>query len=115
MGRRKKIRPEKTCPRCGKTHNLPGTFCSRSCANVRQHSEQDKQNKSESVARYFRTQDTEEHRWKLSHIMNAARMSITDSTVEMPSEEDMGIPLPPSQYDEEIGSRVGNDIWFDVE
>ena len=28
---------EKTCPKCGVTHNKRGEFCSRSCGNTRKH------------------------------------------------------------------------------
>jgi hypothetical protein len=116
MGRKKKIRPEKKCPRCGFIHTKSGAFCSYSCANVRQHSEQDKQNKAAAVAAYHRTEAAEEHKWKLQHIAAAARRTQFDSTVVMPKEEDMGIPLPPSQYEDDFGSRKsGRDIWFDVD
>ena len=38
----------KTCPRpnCGKKHNKPGTYCSRSCANSRQFSDESRKLKS---------------------------------------------------------------------
>ncbi len=36
--------PIKNCPKCGKEHNKPGTFCSRSCVSAsRTHSESTKQ------------------------------------------------------------------------
>lgn len=34
------------CPKCNRTHNKAGRFCSRSCANSRAWSEEDKQKKS---------------------------------------------------------------------
>lgn len=33
----------KTCPKCNIEHNKPGTYCSRSCANTRVHTEESKQ------------------------------------------------------------------------
>ena len=30
------------CPKCNKEHNKPGTYCSRSCANTRTHTEETK-------------------------------------------------------------------------
>jgi hypothetical protein len=39
----------KTCPKCGKEHDKNGKFCSRSCANSRTWSEDDKKKKSDSV------------------------------------------------------------------
>ena len=32
----------KVCPRCGDSHEKSGVYCSRRCANVRQHSEETK-------------------------------------------------------------------------
>ncbi len=117
MGRKKKVRPEKKCPRCGTKHTKPGTFCSRTCANVREHSEEDKQNKAESVARYYKTEAAEVHRWKLTHIGKALQTSRRpDGTYEMPTEDDMESPLPPTEYEDELLNRKhGRDIWFDVD
>jgi hypothetical protein len=116
MGRKKKIRPEKECPRCGTLHIKRGVYCSYSCANVRDHSEEDKLNKSVAVAAYHKTEESEEHKWKLSHIARAARQYQTDSTVVMPTLEDMEPPLPPQEYEEQYRSRVsGRDVWFDVD
>lgn len=116
MGRKKKIRPEKDCPRCGTKHTKPGEFCSRSCANVREHSELDKINKSLSVQKYYKTDEAEVHKWKLSHIARAAKLHITDSTAVMPTIEDMEPPLPPVDYYEDNNStRSGRDVWFDCE
>ena len=116
MGRPKKIISNKHCPRCGTQHTKPGLFCSRSCANVREHSDLDKINKSISVAAYYKTEAAETHKWKLSHIANAARLIKNDSTVEMPTEEDMGEPIAPDYYEEDLRSkRSGRDIWFDCD
>ena len=116
MGRKKKIREEKDCPRCGTKHIKRGIYCSYSCANVRDHSDEDKLNKSIAVAAYHKTDDAEEHKWKLSHIARAARQYQTDVTVVMPTVEDMEPPLPPTDYEEMYRDRVhGKDIWFDVD
>jgi len=91
-------------------------YCSYSCANVREHSEEDKLNKSVAVAAYHKTEEAEEHKWKLSHIARAARQYQTDSTVIMPTIEDMEPPLPPQDYEEHYRGRVsGRDIWFDAD
>ena len=116
MGRKKKPLVEKKCPRCGTLHVKKGTFCSLSCANVREHSDADKLNKSVSVAAYYKTESAEVHKWKLSHIANAARQYQKDSTVVMPTEEDMEEPLSPSTYEEDLRAhRSGRDIWFDAD
>ena len=36
----------KICPKCNSTHEKPGIYCSRSCANSKQWSEEDKLKKS---------------------------------------------------------------------
>jgi hypothetical protein len=43
----------KNCPKCNTEHNKSGIFCSRSCANSRQWTEEDKKKKSESVKKNF--------------------------------------------------------------
>jgi len=116
MGRKKKIRPEKECPRCSTLHIKRGVFCSYSCANVREHSELDKINKGIAISAYHKTEAAEEHKWKLAHIAKAARQYQTDSTTIMPTEEDMGIPLSPSEdYDDLQGRVSGRDIWYDAD
>lgn len=42
----------KICPKCNNTHEKPGTFCSRSCANSKPCSEESKRKKSESYKLY---------------------------------------------------------------
>ena len=39
----------KTCPKCNITHNRPGTYCSRSCANTRIHTEESKRKIGDAV------------------------------------------------------------------
>jgi hypothetical protein len=43
----------KICPKCDATHNKNGMYCSRSCANSRTWTEEDKKKKSESVKKNF--------------------------------------------------------------
>lgn len=56
----------KTCPKCGTEHNKPGTFCSRSCANARQWTDEHKKVFSEKQKDYMARDESEEHRWKKS-------------------------------------------------
>jgi hypothetical protein len=91
-------------------------YCSYSCANVREHSELDKINKGIAISAYHKTEAAEEHKWKLAHIAKAARQYQTDSTTVMPTEDDMGIPLSPSEdYDDLQGRVSGRDIWYDAD
>ena len=46
MSRRKPIKTKK-CPRCNTPHSKRGTYCSYSCANVREQTEEIKKRKSE--------------------------------------------------------------------
>lgn len=39
----------KVCPKCSNSHSQKGTYCSRSCANSRQWSQQDRENKSKGA------------------------------------------------------------------
>lgn len=43
----------KVCPKCQSNHEKPGTFCSRSCANSRQHQDSTKRKQSLAAKRYF--------------------------------------------------------------
>ena len=43
----------KICPKCNAPHEKLGTFCSRSCANSRTWTEEDKKKKSVSVKKFF--------------------------------------------------------------
>lgn len=59
----------KICPRCGATHTKSGTFCSRSCANVRVHSEETKAKISAGVnSANIRKNPNVVHRCEHKHI-----------------------------------------------
>lgn len=45
----------KICPKCNTEHNKNGTYCSRSCANSRTWTEEDKQKKSEANKKFLET------------------------------------------------------------
>ena len=44
----------KVCPRCNVEHKKNGTFCSRSCANSRSWSDEDKKKKSEAAKTFLK-------------------------------------------------------------
>ena len=46
---------QKTCPTCGTTHNKRGPYCSRSCGNIRVHTEEDKQIRRKKLLEYHQT------------------------------------------------------------
>jgi len=64
---------QKTCPRCGTTHNKRGPYCSRSCGNVREHTEEDKSIRSQKLLEYHQTPEGVATREKSSRIMTAKR------------------------------------------
>lgn len=45
----------KICPKCNTQHNKNGIYCSRSCANSRTWTEEDKKKKSSSVRKFYDT------------------------------------------------------------
>jgi Zn finger protein HypA/HybF involved in hydrogenase expression/predicted nucleic acid-binding Zn ribbon protein len=53
----------KICPKCGTTHEKPGTFCSRSCANSRNFSNETKEKKRKAGLEFY-SQFTDEERQK---------------------------------------------------
>jgi uncharacterized Zn finger protein (UPF0148 family) len=62
---------EKTCPRCGITHRKRGDYCSRSCGNVRVHTEKDKQIRREKLIEYHQTPEAVATREKSSKHITA--------------------------------------------
>jgi endogenous inhibitor of DNA gyrase (YacG/DUF329 family) len=64
---------QKTCPRCGTQHQKRGPFCSRSCGNVREHTEDDKAARSQKLTEYHQTPEGAATREKSSRIMSAKR------------------------------------------
>lgn len=49
-----------TCPKCGISHDKKGKFCSRTCANSRTWTDDDKQKKRESALNWWNTLDSEQ-------------------------------------------------------
>lgn len=48
---------EKTCPKCGKTHNKRGEFCSRSCGNSRKQTKEHRERLSEARRKWHAESD----------------------------------------------------------
>jgi hypothetical protein len=49
---------EKTCPKCGVTHNKRGVFCGRSCGNTRAHTKESRQAISDAKREWHATSET---------------------------------------------------------
>ena len=85
----------KTCPRCGIQHKKRGPFCSRSCGNVREHTEDDKAVRSQKLTEYHLTPEGAATREKSSRIMSAKRkgedweeVGVDDYAVDIPDVTD---------------------------
>ena len=64
---------QKTCPRCGTTHTKRGPYCSRSCGNVREHTEEDKAVRSQKLLEYHQTPEGAATREKSARIISAIK------------------------------------------
>jgi len=74
---------QKTCPRCGTSHTKRGPYCSRSCGNVRQHTEEDKQIRSQKLLEYHLTPEGAATRAKSAKIVTAIKRGEDWSSVEI--------------------------------
>jgi len=85
----------KTCPRCGVSHQKRGEYCSRSCGNVRVHTEEDKAVRSAKLFEYHQTPEGAATREKSSRMMTAKRkgedweeIGVEDYAVNIPDVTD---------------------------
>ena len=93
---------EKSCPRCGTTHKKRGPYCSMSCANVREHSEEDKAIRRKKLIEYHQTPEGAATRAKSAEITSAIRRGEEWQKTEM---EDYAVNIPDvtdyaAEYDE---------------
>lgn len=86
---------QKTCPQCGTIHTKRGPYCSRSCGNVRVHTEEDKKVRSQKLTEYHQTPEGAATRDKTSRIMSAKRkgedweeVGVEDYAVNIPDVTD---------------------------
>ena len=82
---------EKTCPRCGTTHKKRGEYCSRSCGNVRVHTEEDKAIRSKKLLEYHQTPEGAATRAKASKYLSALRKG---EEIDIPNIEDYAVNIP---------------------
>jgi hypothetical protein len=81
----------KKCPRCGNDHRKKGTFCSRSCANVRVHSQKDKDIRREKLLRYHETPESAATREKASRSRTAYNKGLEYNAIP---QEDYAVEVP---------------------
>ena len=94
----------KKCPRCGKDHPKKGTYCSRSCANVRVHTQKDKDIRREKLLKYHETPEGAATRKKASKSRTAYNKGLDYNDV---SQEEFAVEVP------EIRGDVGDYDLFD--
>jgi len=95
---------EKSCPRCGAKHTKKGPFCSRSCANVRQHSDEDKEIRRKKLIEYHQTPEGAATRAKSSAQMVALNKGQEMNIIPM---EEYAVDIP------DILDKNILDDWFE--
>lgn len=105
---------EKICPRCKTPHIKPGVFCSRSCANARQWTDEHKKIFSERQRQYM-AQDNEQvelHKWKLVGVAQyAGAVRLDKFNEEEDSKEDFFM-LPELNDEEDLTEFIQDGaIW----
>lgn len=58
----------KVCPRCSLEHSKPGTYCSRSCANVRVWTPELNKKRGDAVSKTMQSKYTKEERIQLTKV-----------------------------------------------
>lgn len=71
----------KNCPRCNKSHQKSGTFCSRSCANSRKWSDADKTKKSISAKNSDKVKQANKNKGMLDRITKKCMICKCDVNV----------------------------------
>ena len=82
---------EKTCPTCGTVHKKCGPYCSRSCGNIREHTEEDKAIRSQKLIEYHQTPEGVVSRAKASKIMTAMNKG---EEIVLVSMDDYAVNIP---------------------
>jgi hypothetical protein len=82
---------QKNCPKCGISHNKRGLFCSRSCGNGRQHSEEDKKVRSVKLKEYHQTPEGIATQKKAGSILAAYNKG---EQIQVVNEEDWAVDIP---------------------
>jgi hypothetical protein len=89
---------EKSCPRCGTAHTKRGPYCSRSCGNVREHTEEDKKVRRKKLIEYHQTPEgiaTQEKSRRMVTAMNKGEdwreISVDDFAVDIPDVTDYNL------------------------
>lgn len=102
----------KICPRCQTKHEKKGKFCSRSCANVREHSEEDKEIRRKKLLEYHETPEGAATREKASRFMTAQNRGEEFNEVPV---EDFVVDIPTfrslEDYEEFLSGYQKGENW----
>ena len=82
---------EKICPTCGVTHKKRGPYCSRSCGNIREHTEEDKQIRRQKLIEYHQTPEGAATRAKASRFTTAQNKNEQIDIVDI---DDYAVNIP---------------------
>lgn len=81
----------KTCPRCGIEHTKRGPYCSRSCGNVREHTQEDKEKRRVAAKKYYETPEGQATAQKSSRKATIVNQGLTWEEV---GAEDFAVDIP---------------------
>lgn len=102
----------KKCPRCNTEHEKKGLYCSRNCANVRVHTEKDKQVRREKLLAYHETPEGQATREKSSRFITAQNkgeefneVNVEEWAVDIPTIRDI------HDYDEYLNGYDLGEKW----
>ena len=95
---------EKSCPRCGAKHTKRGPYCSRSCGNVREHTDEDKEIRRKKLLEYQNTPEGVATRMKSAAITAARNRG---EEINIIPQEDYAVDIP------DIPDRSILDDWFE--
>ncbi len=106
----------KICPKCETEHSKPGKFCSRTCANSRQWTEEHKKVFSEKQKEYMAKDESEVHRWKksvqTSMLLKTGAMGkgiIKERSEDVMTDPDDYYVVPPRNDQDKFVE--GGDVW----
>jgi hypothetical protein len=108
---------EKTCPQCATVHHKRGPYCSRSCGNSRDHTEERKEHQRTVMTTVMNAPDKAEHRAHAGDILRHKQKQLVnkdDLDLQELSYEDLFVQpvvrtLPDGQF------VAGGDLWTDVD
>jgi hypothetical protein len=108
---------EKTCPTCATVHHKRGPYCSRSCGNSRDHTDERREHQRTVMTTVMNAPDKAEHRAYAGDILRHKQRQLVnkdDTDLQELSYEDLFVQpvvrqLPDGQF------VAGGDLWSDAD